>query len=468
MTQKSLGAHASPARLVRRVLDAPDLADAVRALPPRALARVVEQVGLEDASELVALATTDQLVEVFDTDLWRSDRAGEDERFDAGRFLLWLGVLREAGDDAVAARLVDLPEDLVTLAFHREILVVPEDTLAEELERDDGRAEKALESCLSEDVNGFEVVSRHHEGWDDVLAALLAVDARDHDACERLLSRCAAMDAEAIDDSGLFEVLSRAETLEEDVAADREQRRSRDGYVAPSSAAAFLKLARGGEAAERDPLTKAYFRDLGPPAPVAARATTPTLARLLALAADEGAPAPRPALGPGHAREDDALLADALRELRERAPVAFAARSEELAYLANVLAAGASRRGRKLRPVDAVRASMATVSLGLHLAAGSDPDRAAAVLADEGADLLFRRGWAALDASVRAPARAAARPLEEPERATLRALGDDLPHLVGDGDRRAPRFFASPRDLAWATAFLSALPTDAAPERRRR
>jgi hypothetical protein len=78
---------------VSRILDEPALVGAVQALPPAALMRLIDHVGLEDASELVALATVDQLCRIFDEDLWRGARPGEDERFDPERFTLWLEVM---------------------------------------------------------------------------------------------------------------------------------------------------------------------------------------------------------------------------------------------------------------------------------------------------------------------------------------------------------------------------------------
>jgi len=76
----------------------PDLAAQIQSLAPPVLARLIGEVGLEDAGELVAFATTEQLARVFDEDLWASARPGEDERFDARRFVTWLEVMLEAGD----------------------------------------------------------------------------------------------------------------------------------------------------------------------------------------------------------------------------------------------------------------------------------------------------------------------------------------------------------------------------------
>src|SRR5574340_561157 len=57
--------------------------------------RRIERVGLEDAGELMALATTEQLLHVFDETLWTSAAPGRDERLDPERFAVWLEVMLE-------------------------------------------------------------------------------------------------------------------------------------------------------------------------------------------------------------------------------------------------------------------------------------------------------------------------------------------------------------------------------------
>ena len=71
---------------LQRILDSPHLAKAVARLQPELLHRVIQKVGLEDAAELVALATPEQLSRVFDLDLWQAARPGVEEQFDAARF----------------------------------------------------------------------------------------------------------------------------------------------------------------------------------------------------------------------------------------------------------------------------------------------------------------------------------------------------------------------------------------------
>ena len=413
----------SSTQLVARVLETPDLAAGVQSLPAPVLAKLIDAVGLEDAGEIVAFASPAQLAEVFDEDLWRSERPGGEERFDGDRFLAWLEVMMEAGDYFVAERLADLPEDLVTLALREHLMVLDVDQLFDEMrgvDEDEGKAiEKALSNCLSEEIEQYQLVARRHDGWDTVLAVVLALDRDHHAFLTRILERICAMTAEYVDrEGGLYSALTAEEMLESDVAADREDRRAESGYVAPSDAHAFLKLARQAITelpTEHDPVTRAYFRGLaksptGSPGtprsrqPVAPSARTEAgvhdapagepsgLARVLLEA---GVVAPlagaTPRLGAGARAAREPVLVRAMRALAETDPVAFASRSEEIAYLANVLVAGASIDGRRYRPAEAVQRAIDVCSRGLELASkNADP---IAILRKHPAEGLFRLAW---------------------------------------------------------------------------
>src|SRR5215831_6836134 len=111
-------------QLLTRILERPGLVAAVRELPGAVLGKLIDRIGLEDAGELVALASTAQLERVFDDDLWRADRAGGDETFRPERFVLWLRVMAEAGEAQLVQRLGELPQDLLALAVHRLVLVL--------------------------------------------------------------------------------------------------------------------------------------------------------------------------------------------------------------------------------------------------------------------------------------------------------------------------------------------------------
>ena len=92
---KSLSRHraSSSTALLMRILERPELVSAVRELPGTVLGQWIDRIGLEDAGELVALASTEQLEELLDEDLWKAADAGHDETFRPERFALWLRVI---------------------------------------------------------------------------------------------------------------------------------------------------------------------------------------------------------------------------------------------------------------------------------------------------------------------------------------------------------------------------------------
>jgi hypothetical protein len=410
----------APRDLVGRILETPDLARVVQSLEPAVLQQLVERCGLEDCGPIVALATTEQLLRVFDEDLWRSERVGSEERLDVERFALWLEVLAEAGVDVAARRLVELDFDFVTAALSRQLLVLDAgamtiETLFAEMSDDRelgeaalARMEAALEDAPSLELGGFRLIARRGDAWDALAAILVSLHDSHHAFFGQLLARCRAFSAEYIDDNGgLYQVLTTNEQVLDDAASDREARRERDGYVDPPLAASFLKVARepvliAGEPPRPDQATARYFRSLeerglnrSPPEKArdvrtekhAAGPTERHVHELLATLQDEGVlPRSRAALPPapsdsgaGHARIRAFLE-------QERSPADQARCSEELGYLANVLVAGCAFQSRRFRPVEAADAVLAACALGLEYWPRQWP---------EARDLVtvFRVGW---------------------------------------------------------------------------
>jgi hypothetical protein len=409
-------ARTPSAQLLLHILDRPELVAAVRELPAPVLGGLIDRVGLEDAGELVALATIEQIQGVLDQDLWRAASPGEDEQFRPERFALWLEIMAEGGEDFLIERLCALPRDLLALSVQRLVMVVDMDALGEQLmgpSEEQQRLERALDAPLSEDWEEFRLLSRDPLHWDAVWGALVALDRDHHELVRAIVEQCCAASAEYAEErGGLYEVLTSAETLEGDVAAEREDRRAAEGFVAPADARSFLALARRGDAPEtRDPITKAYFRALAgdrrsEPAPARASrgadrsGPTADVEELVHLLEDAAViePARRPpiaalAAGPTVVDEPTPLIQQALIELRERRPELFSQRVEELGYLANVLVAGSS--GRRPRPVEALEQAIAVCDAGLERVLGADRTlaRAVEVLAVTPADLLFRRGF---------------------------------------------------------------------------
>lgn len=426
-----------PRAVLARILDTPDLVRVVQQLPPRALARVIDAVGLEDAGEIAALISAQQLEAVFDEDLWRAEQPGADETFDADRFALWLSVMREAGDEYAARKLLELDEDLVTLALSRHLLVLDGDELTREMSSrhsdDDRLVEKALEGGQNYELDRFFLVARKFDSFDVIIQLLVTLDRDHHDFVERLLERCCALTRDAIEETGsLYELLTLPEELASDVAAAREDRRQGEGYVSAADARAFLALARATDAqellasAEQDAITKAYFRALSEqPTDKEAERHSDTSARasdverlnaLIDEAVGEHAPAatPRRALPSGAATRADAPrpIERAIERLARSEPALHAVRVEELAYLANVLLSGHGYRGRALRAVDAGQLAMIVCERGaariaeLQHVRGPVTARIAQAWSSHSAVHTFRIGWQTLhDELARTPGR---------------------------------------------------------------
>lgn len=433
MTLTKRGSHGltTTRALLNGLIELPDLASTIQALPGRTFAALVRKVGVEDAGELVALATTEQLVQAFDEDLFVSAGAGERESLDVGRFLVWLEVLLEAGAEIAADRIAELDEDFVAHALGGVLFVLDADELRDRLDasaENEGRqVDKVLESALTEDLDGYLLIAKQHDGWDAVLALVLALD-RDHrPLLVRLLDRLARVGSSYLDDlDDLSTVLSEGESLAEDAEAAREERRSKQGYVEARAARAFLSLARaplGGDehSTERDPLTRAYFRELErgrPSSPrdaavqAAVRALPPAVLRELDETASGGGRLALRSASP-EARTIG-VFTEALRDLSRDEPSVFDGRMEELAYLTNVLLAGHERDGARLRPKEAADAVIATVCYGAVLELRTQASRElptsrdfVEVLRRCGADLLFRVASSALAGGAAKTARGA-------------------------------------------------------------
>ena len=435
MTSLSRPRVPSSTDLVLRILERPALVAAVRELPGAVHGKLIEHIGLEDAGELVALATTAQLERVFDDDLWRAERAGGDETFRPERFALWLRVMLDAGEPLLVQRLCELPQELLALAVHRLVLVLDMDVVAEQLAPGDEEAEalaRALDTSLVEEWEEFRLIARDPDVWDDVWGALLSLDREHHDRLREILEQCCAMSTEYISgQGGLFQVLTAEEMLDSDVAAARDDRRVAEGFISPADARAFLALARrGGGGDARDPITRAYFRGLRPneapkqepkqeprngptsderrnralaneadvrelatllqEAEIVVPATAQPLAALLP-AADEKTAAAKPHLVAP-------LFEQAMTDLRQRDPMLFSERTRELGYLVNVWIAGGAHEGQRPRPVEALETVLKTCEAGMlaHLPAKRlKPEDALAILTQTPADTLFRRGWSA-------------------------------------------------------------------------
>lgn len=382
--------------LLDRVLSMPNLVSTIQALPPERLGALIHEVGLEDAGELIALATNAQLEALFDDDLWKSTEEAE-ERFDATRFGLWLEVLFEAGERSVIRRLTELPREFVCFAVANMAYVVDMDVLGEDVEMDErylDRVERALDAAASEEWEEFRLIDRGVGGFDVLLQALMALDTEHSSLLRDILERCCDLTSTEVEESGgLLAALSRLQAAGESVRGARHERRTQRGYVSLADARAFLRIVNDGVSYEtgRDPVTHAHFRDAYGKAWAQSDLHTVSGARrgntLVELLGSE--------LGTHRNVSPSAVLGEALGLLREQNPDGHARRVAELAYLANVLVTASEPLERRMRPVEASAAALHVCALGVQtLGVGAlDARQLAANLEGVLLDVAFRAGW---------------------------------------------------------------------------
>ncbi|WP_419657173.1 hypothetical protein Dvar_63110 [Desulfosarcina variabilis str. Montpellier] len=424
-----------PVDLLNRILESPRIVKIVQELPPPVLTRLVRHVGLEDAAEIVAMATGEQLSRVFDEDLWVGPRPGKDEIFDAGRFILWLEVLFENGLESAMEKIVRFDEDLITLALTRHIRVLDMDALSVHIARRDRGdktylVDKVLDGALSLEFEGYLVIAKPHCGWDVISTMLIELNQADEAMLDRLLRHCSRISADYIEDNGgLYDVLTAEEMLTADLAGEHQEHRQKDGYVPPASAVAFLEQARSQPLAQHVAKkqwhydTRRYFKSLNTDTAKTAAADTaisdPTInaerqrvQELLQEAEILESPVTQRQLPSGESHPESMPLARAMRALRENGSASDDQRLAETTYLANVLIAGCPIYGRRFRPMEAAKAVMATCQLGAEHVTGlclttvDDKDLAnlTTLLVNTDMVRLFNCGWRILHERIGMPA----------------------------------------------------------------
>ena len=383
-----------PRGLLDRIRDTPHLAHVIPRLQPEVLHRMIETCGLEDCSDLVAMATPDQLQRVFDLDLWRAEHPGLDQQLDADRFGVWLEVLMDAGPAVAAQKLMGMDVELVVAALSQHLRVFdaaaasPYTTLDGERMVPEGIGEDNADG----EVGGYLIEARRTGAWDAIVDLLAFLDGEHASYFHRIMRGCCDLSDSAPEIDGLHDLLGAREQDMFDVTVDREERRGKTGFVAPADARAFLQSARQLRLDERaapvpSPVARAYFQEIEAASPTdesspsnagllpAVAGETPApdecadaLAAVVELLTDAGVVAqPRALLhGSEQARPQLTRIQHRLRSALESDRGAYSARTQELAYLANVIVAGCSIQARAFTARESSEAAAAICNLGLE------------------------------------------------------------------------------------------------------
>ena len=400
-----------------RLLDAPSLARLVPHLPPETLHQLIRYRGLDACGELVTLATPAQLTSLLDLDLWRPQpgRSGSDEQFNADRFGEWLEVLVDTGDSVAARTVAALDEHLVVVGLSSYLRVFDPGTFEptessddEPLDRHDKMNSETSSDVVECEIGGYLVRAQRTDAWDAIVTLLTTLEIEHNRYFHAVMQGCRRLSNSRPEIDGLDDLLMAPEQQLHDVAIEREGRRSRQGYTTPADARAFLQMARQPRAASaptaaKNPIATAYFRaveeeaestqagdspgaretaahheatDVSAPAKASARQgrdndIPATIEAVIELLTEAGVMPERPRALLEAADEDPrAAKLPLLRRLMEfvmhHDETAYLARSRELAFLANTLAAGSSVQSRPFTPQEASDAAACICNLGLE------------------------------------------------------------------------------------------------------
>lgn len=325
---------------LKLLLEDPGLPEKIRTMSSHEMMHVIEEVGLEDSGEIVALASTQQIELLFDLDLWKAQKAGSDEVFDPARFGIWLEVLLELGANRAAEKISEMDEDFLILAFSSLVWVADIDWLQEDCEHDP-RLDKAIESSLNYELENFVLFSKDHAAWDALITIVAELGTHHYSLLSRILTRCSGLlTDQANDEGGFYEILSAEDQLADDVAFEREKRREAQGFVVPSSARAFLKLCEGSDTIP-DRVTPAHL--------LAHQSSS------LSQLKDSKLPV---------AQISEHRFIKVFEVFHEN-PDKYEQLSEQLVYLSNVLMSGWDWSGRVPSPVKATEIVLEVCELGL-------------------------------------------------------------------------------------------------------
>jgi Family of unknown function (DUF6178) len=397
---------------IARLLDTPHLARVVPQLAPETLHQLIRHNGLDVCAEIVALATPAQLASVLDLDLWRSARPGLDERFDVERFGEWVELLVDAGDTVAARIVAAMDEHLVVAGLSRYIRVFDLAAVVTIVEGEPAGINHRLPPHRGPEceVGGYLVHGSTADAWDAIVALLLALEAGHPDRFHAVMGECRRLSNSTPEVDGLDDLLMEPEQQVHDLTLDREDRRARQGYSTPADARAFLQMARRRRRPSQgeptvNPLVAAYFRAVNDAValsatPSAVPETPGTPVDVLEMLAGAGLVPQRPrALLEGTQDQPSrvALVRTLIEYVRDHDDALYAARSHELAFLANTLAAGCSIQSRSFTPQEAADAVMGICNLGLEHLNVALP---ATFLIDHDLVPAFELGWAVLHEDV--------------------------------------------------------------------
>lgn len=367
--------------LVRKILDNPNLPAYIAHLESPILNRLINYVGKEDAQELIAHATPEQVKDLIEVDVFSNSAPGREEQFDPDRFLEWLVLFEDLGPGFLAEKVVGLGEGILALTLDKHVVVVDVTRV--------GVTDNHFEAVAIETFANYGVLPKDEDSWPQLREILTLVWDADPDFIETVLARCCQRRSLMSEQTHI----AGNDTLDVDVAFEREGSRRAKGFVTPLSAAVFLGEAKGASIEDLligvtyDPVTAMHLRAIR--AQRAARGEVhqrsadqremaksdaePGNIEDLLVEAKVLRPSAATSLLSGPRRETDLELRSLMRALGDRDHEALEQRFDEILFLANTLVAGTSFQGRVFTEAEAVQCVYATANLGITFCREEEP-----------------------------------------------------------------------------------------------
>jgi hypothetical protein len=325
-----------------RLADREDAEAAIQAVPAQVVYRSLVAKGLSDSLEVLPLLSDEQVIRIFDYDVWRDDRLAPLE------VAKWLSIWREIGKEELYRRFRSLDEEYQVAFLSGRVEMFDEEEYDKLSQADQDSLTRLPCNTLFFRLKTED--PRIEEGVEALVEAALAGDVA---YAYSLLNHAAYMPPNE---------------SEEALARFRRARLEEDGFVSyEESLLAFRPV-------DLDELTRKWRgSDQAPgldPGPLVARAEAK--GRSLLAAALEAAAA-------GMAPEDYEVLMRSFAHLGNALCAASKVATEDLAGQRRVLTM-----------------AQGLANLGLEVVSGRDPDRAVGVVRGEHPQVLFRTGLTAV------------------------------------------------------------------------
>jgi len=367
--------QAKSGNLLAMLLDNPQLPAYIARLNGPTLSRLVQHVGKEDAQELLAFATPEQITDLIETDTWDSASPGAEETFSPEKFLEWLEIWSDMGPAVLAKQLQNLGSQIFALTLSNYVVVVDTDEVGV--------------SGPVERFDRFGVMPEDEESWPLILQFLGEIWDEEPAYLEEALAYCCLRRSLTVEKTHI----TANEALAPDVAGNRDRHRRERGHVTPTSSLAFLQGIRTRSLQslllgnQYDPFKAMQInqqeRMTGTSKPPQEKTSSPAMKQSQHAdpADDTGAqlaelaillepilgtsPEAQQLLLSGPAAKSGLYLDEQLHKLAMRNADAMERRCNEIIYLANVLVEGTSLQGKRLTETEATRCVSLTCNLGL-------------------------------------------------------------------------------------------------------